>query len=282
MVPLGLTPLLQKRRYLNASPLSLSQVHSFATARSRLHAVSTVEYCTDQSRSRISVGHERDSILLCFRERRVGLDAWGSRKWVWLTYHEDGLYLELLGFTMSSSSTGTNVSWPYAAASILAGVGAGYALGVASSRWLFPGETTRTNPAVSSPQRQQVLSSTDSGNLVAAIVELTAEVGAYVSVSTYHIRAVFPNRSEYSFCLPRLLVYVKPLRLRNFFLVFPPLVAPRGEEEVLPTLYPHKETIQRATKITLNQSEPSCEVYWEEELIVLCHTVSRKKMRGKG
>lgn len=109
--------------------------------------------------------------------------------------HEDALYLEFLGFTMSSSSTGTSVSWPYAAAGILAGVGAGYALGVASSRWLFPRENTRTtDPMGSRPQPQQLLSSTDSGNLVAAIVELTAEVGASVSVSNYHICVVFPNR----------------------------------------------------------------------------------------
>lgn len=94
---------------------------------------------------------------------------------------------------MSSSSAGTSVSWPYAAASILAGVGAGYALGVVSSRWLFSGENTRTTPVGSNLQRQQPPTSTVSGNLVAAVVELTAEVGAFVSVSTCHVRGVCPD-----------------------------------------------------------------------------------------
>lgn len=71
-----------------------------------------------------------------------------------------------------SSSNSSNFSWPYAAASVLAGVGAGYMLGVASSKWLMsrsdaakPQETTR-QPAQQPPP----------GNLVSALVELTAEV----------------------------------------------------------------------------------------------------------
>lgn len=114
-------------------------------------------------------------------------------RWGWYKYtrggvrsrcgHEDAQYLELFA-TMSSSSSGNSISWPYAAASILAGVGAGYALGVASSRWLFSGENAqvRTNPGVSSPQRQQVPGGAASGNLVAALVELTAEVGTFISM----------------------------------------------------------------------------------------------------
>lgn len=87
--------------------------------------------------------------------------------------------MEETRLVMSSSSSGGSVSWPYAAASILAGVGAGYALGVASSRWLGSGTSAapRPRPSEAIPQ-QQAPGNETSGNLVAAVVELTAEVSA--------------------------------------------------------------------------------------------------------
>ena len=88
---------------------------------------------------------------------------------------------------MSSSSSGSNFSWTYAAASVAAGVGAGYVLGVASTRWLASGESAprrrESRPSDASLQQQQLqqppalgLGSAAAGNLVAAVVELTAEV----------------------------------------------------------------------------------------------------------
>ena len=87
---------------------------------------------------------------------------------------------------MSSSSSvpGSSVSWSYAAASVLAGVGAGYALGVVSSRWLAAGED-RTRRSSSRPPpvaSQQALGSAASGSLVTAVVELTAEVCVYANL----------------------------------------------------------------------------------------------------
>ena len=89
---------------------------------------------------------------------------------------------------MSSSSSGSNFSWTYAAASVAAGVGAGYVLGVASTRWLASGESAprrrESRPSDASLQQQQQLQqppalglgSAAAGSLVAAVVELTAEV----------------------------------------------------------------------------------------------------------
>ena len=83
---------------------------------------------------------------------------------------------------MSSSSSGSNFSWTYAAASVAAGVGAGYVLGVASTRWLASGESAprrrESRPSDASLQQPPAsgLGSAAAGNLVAAVVELTAEV----------------------------------------------------------------------------------------------------------
>ena len=99
----------------------------------------------------------------------------------------------------SSSGSGSSVSWTYAATSILAGVGVGYALGVASSRWLAARENRRTlrrgtgDPRpISAPAAgvQATLAGAACENLVSAIVELTSEVctdnaslSAYLAVS---------------------------------------------------------------------------------------------------
>ena len=82
----------------------------------------------------------------------------------------------------SSSGPGSSVSWSYVAASVLAGVGAGYALGVVSSRWLAAGESatrqgaTRQGSSRPPAASQQALDGAASGSLVAAVVELTTEV----------------------------------------------------------------------------------------------------------
>ena len=81
---------------------------------------------------------------------------------------------------MSSSSPGSGslVSWSVTAAGVLAGLGAGYALGVASSGWLASGRHGR--PRTSSASSHSVaIDAAVSGNLVAALVELTAEVGEF-------------------------------------------------------------------------------------------------------
>lgn len=85
----------------------------------------------------------------------------------------------------SGSGSGSGISWSYAAAGILAGVGAGCVLGVASSRWLGSGRESAARgrmPAGPSPARVHASDVTVSANLVAAVVELTAEVCAYVCV----------------------------------------------------------------------------------------------------
>lgn len=71
-------------------------------------------------------------------------------------------------------------------------------------------------------------------------------------------------------CLLRLRVSVKPSRLQSFSLASPPRVAPRGEEEVPPTLYQLKVIILRVTKTTLIQSELSCVCGVLQEIAVLC------------
>lgn len=97
---------------------------------------------------------------------------------------------------MSSSYSGSSNSWPYVAASLLAGVSAGYMLGVASSRWLMsrsdaakPPETTR-QPAQLPP----------SGNLVSALVELTAEV-SMVSMRPQSGMAHYSSEPRYLYVL---------------------------------------------------------------------------------
>lgn len=89
---------------------------------------------------------------------------------------------------MSSSSAGSNslVSWSFAAAGVLAGVGAGYALGVASTNWSVAahsaatsGRSTASSTRISGPpttNTRTLDTNTSSNNMVAAIVELTAEV----------------------------------------------------------------------------------------------------------
>ena len=97
---------------------------------------------------------------------------------------EGALYLDVRTVMSSSSSgPGSSVSWSYVAASVLAGVGAGYALGVASSRWLAAGESaTRRGSSRPPAATQQALDGAASGSLVAAVVELTAEVCVYVNL----------------------------------------------------------------------------------------------------
>ena len=62
-----------------------------------------------------------------------------------------------------SSQTSSPSSWHYTALTVLAGVGAGYLLGVVSGRWIWRG-------------RQPSRSSSLSSSLVSAIGELTAEM----------------------------------------------------------------------------------------------------------
>ena len=75
----------------------------------------------------------------------------------------------------SSSGSGSLVSWSVTAAGVLAGLGAGYALGMSSSSWLTSSRSQR--PSV--PARASAVEGNVSGNLVAALVELTAEVRGY-------------------------------------------------------------------------------------------------------
>lgn len=81
---------------------------------------------------------------------------------------------------MSSSSSGYgSVSWTYAAAGILAGVGAGYALGIASSRWMVAeGARPRggSGPGAAGVSAKASSGTASTTNLVTAVVELTAEV----------------------------------------------------------------------------------------------------------
>ena len=77
-----------------------------------------------------------------------------------------------------SSQTSSPSSWHYTALTVLAGVGAGYLLGVVSSRWIWRVQRLRRRHHHSSgPQSQGQSSSSLSSSLVSAIGELTAEMG---------------------------------------------------------------------------------------------------------
>ena len=102
----------------------------------------------------------------------------------------------------SSSGPGSSVSWSYVAASVLAGVGAGYALGVVSSRWLAAGESaTRRGSSRPPAASQQALDSAASGNLVAAVVELTAEVCVYVNLYCRFFLKIEPRKRVGIHCI---------------------------------------------------------------------------------
>lgn len=73
----------------------------------------------------------------------------------------------------SSSGSGSLVSWSVTAAGVLAGLGAGYALGMSTSSWLSSSRSRR--PSGPGP-RSAAVGESVTGNLVAALVELTAEV----------------------------------------------------------------------------------------------------------
>ena len=73
----------------------------------------------------------------------------------------------------SNSASGSLVSWSVTAAGVLAGLGAGYALGMSTSSWLSSSRSRR--PSGPGPRAAAVGESV-TGNLVAALVELTAEV----------------------------------------------------------------------------------------------------------
>ncbi|CAI8011608.1 Regulator of microtubule dynamics protein 1, partial [Geodia barretti] len=79
------------------------------------------------------------------------------------------LLLQLCAMSSSSSGSGSLVSWSVTAAGVLAGLGAGYALGMSSSSWLTSSRSRR-------PSRAAAVEGNVSGNLVAALVELTAEI----------------------------------------------------------------------------------------------------------
>lgn len=77
-----------------------------------------------------------------------------------------------------SSQTGSPSSWHYTAMTVLAGVGAGYIIGVVSSRWIWKVQRSTRLRRSSAPQSQgQASSSSLSSSLVSAIGELTAEIG---------------------------------------------------------------------------------------------------------
>ena len=75
-----------------------------------------------------------------------------------------------------SSQTSSPSSWHYTALTVLAGVGAGYLLGVVSGKWIWKQRPTRTDLSRSTTPRSQGQSSSTAG-LVSAIGELTAEIG---------------------------------------------------------------------------------------------------------
>ena len=83
---------------------------------------------------------------------------------------EELVLLTLEAMSSSGGWSGSPSSWSVAAVGVLAGLGAGYALGAASNGWL-EARRRRPPPASSSQVAVEV-----SGNLVAALVELTAEV----------------------------------------------------------------------------------------------------------
>ena len=78
-----------------------------------------------------------------------------------------------------SGQTSSPSSWHYTALTVLAGVGAGYLLGVVSGRWIWRAQRLRRRHHRSSTTQSQgqASSSSLSSSLVSAIGELTAEVG---------------------------------------------------------------------------------------------------------
>lgn len=72
-----------------------------------------------------------------------------------------------------SGQTSSPSSWHYTALTVLAGVGAGYLLGVVSGKWIWKSRV----PSRSSTPRSQGQPSSLTSSLVSAIGELTAEVG---------------------------------------------------------------------------------------------------------
>ena len=75
-----------------------------------------------------------------------------------------------------SSQTSSPSSWHYTALTVLAGVGAGYLLGVVSGKWIWKQRSRGATPYRSTTPRSQGQSSSMTG-LVSAIGELTAEMG---------------------------------------------------------------------------------------------------------
>ena len=74
-----------------------------------------------------------------------------------------------------SSQTSSPSSWHYTALTVLAGVGAGYLIGIVSGKWIWKGQRSRRQPPFSSAPRSQGQPSTT--YLISAIGELTAELG---------------------------------------------------------------------------------------------------------
>ena len=76
----------------------------------------------------------------------------------------------------SSGGQGSVGSWSLAAAGVLAGLGAGIALGVATGGSEWWQNSRRQRPSSPARVRGGAVESVTTGNLVAALVELTAEV----------------------------------------------------------------------------------------------------------
>ena len=81
-----------------------------------------------------------------------------------------------------STQTSSPSSWHYTALTVLAGVGAGYLLGVVSTRWIWRAQRLRRrhhhrSPGPQSQGQPSSSSSSLSSSLVSAIGELTTELG---------------------------------------------------------------------------------------------------------